>query len=238
MSYSGRCLLSNYFTGRDANRGDCAQSCRWKYAIMEEQRPGLFLPIEEDHRGTYILSAGDLCMLQHVPELAAAGIDSFKIEGRMKSVHYLAGVVKAYREAIDESHVAGIAAWDPQQVLEEIDKVSHRAYTTGFFYGRPVDTGQGDGDRLYQREYSFIGLVRDYDPETGMALVEQRNNFSQGDRVEIMSPTGKPFQQTINRMYDEEGNSITVAPHPQQLLRIPLEQQVSQYALLRKEVIK
>ncbi|MCL2766891.1 MAG: U32 family peptidase [Peptococcaceae bacterium] len=238
VSYSGRCLLSNYFTGRDANRGDCAQSCRWKYALMEEKRPGLYLPIREDNRGTYIMSAGDLCLLKYVPELVAAGINSFKIEGRMKSVHYLAGVVKAYREAIDGNHTGGEAASNRQIEPDEISKVSHRAYSTGFLFDRPMDTEQGEDNRIYQREYSFIGLVRDFDPDTGMALVEQRNHFSVGDRVEILTPAGKPYQQTIDRMYDLEGNSLTVAPHPQQLINIPVQQPVCQYALLRKELVR
>lgn len=234
VSYSGRCLLSNYFTGRDANRGDCAQSCRWKYALMEEKRPGLFLPIREDDRGTYILSAGDLCLLRYIPELAAAGIDSFKIEGRMKSVHYVAGVVKAYREAIDGYYGGERAAWDPQYGLDELSKVSHRAFSTGFLFDRPGETEQVDSDGLYRREYSFIGLVKSYNPDTGMALVEQRNHFSLGDRIEIMTPVGKPFQQTIDRIYDQEGNAVSTAPHPQQLLEIPVTRQVSPYSLLRK----
>ena len=234
VSYSGRCLLSNYFTGRDANRGDCAQSCRWKYALAEEKRPGLFLPIREDDRGTYILSAEDLCLLRQIPNLLAAGVDSFKIEGRMKSVHYVAGVVKAYREAIDQYCRGGEAAWEPQEWLEDLGKVSHRPYSAGFLYGRPGNAAPEGDDRLYRREYSFVGLVRDYEPETGMALVEQRNYFSQGDQIEIMRPAGKTFRQTVSRIYDPEGNQVTTAPHPQQLLKIPVDQPVPQYALLRK----
>ena len=236
VSYSGRCLLSNYFTGRDANRGDCAQPCRWNYTLAEEKRPGLFLPIREDDRGTYILSAEDLCLLRQIPILAAAGINSFKIEGRMKSVHYLAGVVKAYREAIDEYIAGGSAAWDPSQGLAELGKVSHRPYSAGFLYDRPRNANQENGDRLYQREYAFIGLVRDYEPDTGMALVEQRNHFSQGDQIEIMTPVGKPFRQRIDRIYDLEGNPVATAPHPQQLLKIPVARQVERYALLRKPI--
>ena len=234
VSYSGRCLLSNYFTGRDANRGDCAQSCRWKYALTEEKRPGLFLPVEEDGQGTYILSAADLCLLAQIPELTAAGIDSFKIEGRMKSVHYVAGVVKAYREAID-AYVNGTAAGETPDGLEELSKVSHRPYCTGFLYGQPGNA-PADGDRLYQREYSFIGLVREYEPETGLAVVEQRNHFAQGDQIEIITPGGKLFQQKVENLCDLEGKAVTTAPHPQQLLKMPVAHPVSPYALLRKPV--
>jgi len=234
MSYSGRCLLSNYFTGRDANRGDCAQSCRWKYALVEEKRPGLFLPVEEDERGTYILSAGDLCLLAHIPELAESGIDSFKIEGRMKSVHYVAVVVKGYREAIDRYLTPGAADWEPALGMEEMAKVSHRDYTTGFLFGPPQPTELPKPEGIYTRTYSFIGLVREYDPGTGLALVEQRNNFSLGDLIEMVPPVGQPYQLTVSRLYDQNGVAIANAPHPQQLVMIPLEREVAPYTLLRK----
>lgn len=184
IAYSGRCLLSNYLTGRDANRGDCAQSCRWRYALMEEKRPGEYLAVEEDGRGTYILGSRDLCLIEYIPELVRAGVDSFKIEGRMKSVNYVAGVVKAYREALDAylrdpENYRFDPAW-----LEEISKVSHRRYTTGFLFGDPGPSGQHYEGEIYRRSHAFVGLVRDYDGSAGMALVEQRNRFAVGDEIE------------------------------------------------------
>lgn len=234
IAYSGRCLLSNYLTGRDANRGDCAQSCRWNYALVEEKRPGLYLPIEEDERGAYILGSRDLCLIEHIPALIKAGINSFKIEGRMKSVNYVAGTVKAYREAIDayckdpESYSID-PAW-----MKEIEKVSNRDYTTGFIFGKPGPGGQHYRGEIYRRSHVFIGLVREYDRSTGMALVEQRNRFSVGEQVEIMVPGGKGFFQTIDAIIDEEGNSIQAAPHPQQLVRVPFDQPAPEYAIIRK----
>ncbi|MCL6560362.1 MAG: U32 family peptidase, partial [Firmicutes bacterium] len=218
IAYSGRCLLSNYLTGRDANRGDCAQSCRWRYALVEEKRPGEYLPFEEDESGAYVLSSRDLCLIEHIPKLVEAGVDSFKIEGRMKSVHYVAGVVKAYREAID-AYLAG-GAFDPAWI-EEIGKVSHREYTTGFIFGNPGPGGQHYNSEIYRRRYSFIGLVRSYDPQAGLLTVEQRNRFAVGDEVEFLTPEGKPYKHRIEGIYDDEGNSLDAAPHPQQIVKIP-----------------
>ncbi|MCG9969084.1 U32 family peptidase [Pelotomaculum terephthalicicum JT] len=234
ISYSGRCLLSNYFAGRDANRGDCAQSCRWKYALVEETRPGVYLPFEEDEKGAYILSSRDLCLIRHIPELAAAGVSSFKIEGRMKSIHYVAGVVKAYREAIDAFFAVGSGCWNPDAWLEEISKVSHREYTTGFLFGNPGAAGQHYHSKIYRRRYSFAGLVRGYDSHTGLAVVEQRNRFAAGDEMEILTPTGGPLKLKISAIYDEEGNSIEAAPHPQQIVRIPVQRELQEYSMLRK----
>ncbi|OPY57446.1 MAG: putative protease YhbU precursor [Pelotomaculum sp. PtaU1.Bin035] len=237
ISYSGRCLLSNYLTGRDANRGDCAQSCRWRYALAEEIRPGKYFPIEEDGRGAYILSSRDLCLIQHIPELVEAGINSFKIEGRMKSVHYVAGVVKAYREALDNFFAGGAnslnSAW-----LEEIGKVSHREYTTGFLFGNPAASGQHYSDKIYRRRYSFVGLVRGYDKQAGLAVVEQRNRFAVGDEVEILMPEGRPLKHCIEAIYDEEGNSLEAAPHPQQIVRIPVNRELAALSMLRKPLEK
>lgn len=234
ISYSGRCLLSNYLTGRDANRGDCAQSCRWRYALLEEKRPGEYLPVEEDSRGSYILGSKDLCLIEHIPELVKAGINSFKIEGRMKSVNYVAGVVKVYRKAIDAyvrdpENYCFAPAW-----LEEIGKVSHRDYTTGFLFGNPGSSGQHYEGEIYRRSQAFVGLVRDYDFETGMALVEQRNRFDVGDEVEIVVPGGDNFRQKITKIIDEEGNSVEAAPHPQQMVRVPVDRPVPHYAIVRK----
>ncbi|MDD3654929.1 MAG: U32 family peptidase [Desulfotomaculaceae bacterium] len=234
IAYSGRCLLSSYLTGRGANRGDCAQPCRWKYALVEEKRPGEFLPFQEDEKGSYILSSRDLCLIEQLPELIGAGINSFKIEGRMKSIHYVAGVVKAYREALDAYPSVGKKSFDPAVWLEEISKVSHREYTTGFLFGRPGVEGQHYSSKIYRRSYSFIGLVRGYDSRTGLAVIEQRNRFSVGDEVEFLTPKGSPVQQQIKAIYDEEGNALEVAPHPQQIVKIPVDCELATYSMMRK----
>ncbi len=233
MAYSGRCLLSNYLTGRDANRGDCAQSCRWRYSLVEEKRPDEYLPVEEDDRGTYILGSRDLCLIEHIPELVRAGVNSFKIEGRMKSANYVAGVVKAYREALDAylrapDNYRFNAAW-----MEEISKVSHRRYTTGFLFGNPGVAGQHYEGEIYLRSHTFVGLVKSYDQKTGLALVEQRNRFTVGDKVEILVPGGDNFKQRVVFIYDEEGHPVTSAPHPRQLVRVPLERPVPPYSIIR-----
>lgn len=236
VSYSGRCLLSNYLTGRDANRGECAQPCRWRYRLEEETRPGQFMPVTEDARGTYIFNSKDLCLLARIPELAASGLNSFKIEGRMKSVHYVATVVKVYRQALD--------AWaaDPggyavrEDWLAELAKVSHRPYTTGFYFGRTGPDDQIYGQATYSQSHEFVGLVRGYDPANGRALVEQRNNMKVGEEVEVLQPEGDNFRQVIAEMYDAEGQAITVAPHPQQLVAIPLGRPVAALAMLRRQV--
>lgn len=236
ISYSGRCLLSNYFAGRDSNRGACTQSCRWKYALMEEKRPGEYYPIAEDERGTYILNSRDLCLLEHLPELAQAGISSFKIEGRMKSIHYVATVVKVYREAIDSycsdpEHFTIRTEW-----LEELQKVSHRAYTTGFYFHKTDEKDQIYGTSSYSQTHDFIGLVKSYDATTKTAVVEQRNNMKVGEQIEILQPGKPPFQQVISSMSDETGQEISVAPHPQQMIRMPLDQPVVPLAMLRRQV--
>lgn len=238
ISYSGRCLLSSYMAGRDANRGDCAQSCRWKYALVEEKRPGEYFAIEEDGRGSYILGSKDLCLIEHIPELISAGVSSFKIEGRMKSVNYVAGVVKAYRKALDAY------GRDPENYnfnpvwLEEIGKVSHREYTTGFLFGNPGSSGQHYEGEIYRRTHVFVGLVRGYDHDKGMAVVEQRNRFAVGDEVEIMVPRGENFRQKITRIIDEEGSSMEAAPHPQQIVLVPIDRPVPNYAILRANILK
>lgn len=236
ISYSGRCLLSNYFTGRDANRGDCAQSCRWRYYLMEEKRPGQYFPVEEDERGSYILSSRELCLIEHLPLLIDAGVRSFKIEGRNKSIHYVATVTKAYREALD-AYFASIDKpkgyqFNPEW-LKEIGKVSNREYTTGFLFGHPGPEGQNYGGELYRRPYSFVGVVRDCS-ENGVAVVEQRNKFVRGEQVEIFTPRGKGFMQKIQDMYDEEGREIEAAPHPRQLVKMHLKQPVPPYSILRR----
>ena len=235
ISYSGRCLLSSYFTGRDANRGACAQSCRWKYALVEMSRPGEYYPIAEDERGTYIMNSKDLCLLPHLDEVVRCGIDSLKIEGRMKSVHYVASVVKAYRMGLD-----ACLSGNPYEVREEwraeLEKVSHRAYTTGFFFGKTTGADQIYGSSSYEQTSDFVGLVRAYDPVTQIATVEQRNNMKLGQEIEVFQPVGAPFRQNLSEMWDEEGQEIAVAPHPQQIVRIRMTQEVAANSILRRDV--
>lgn len=236
ISYSGRCLLSNYFTGRDSNRGSCAQPCRWKYALVEETRPGQYFPVMEDDRGSYIFNSKDMCLMPNLAEVIESGIDSLKIEGRMKSVHYAASVTKAYRMAID-SYFA-----DPERFsvkdewLEELDKVSHRAYTTGFYYGNPTEKDQIYANSSYQQTSDFVGLVLDYDETTGWATVEQRNNMKVGQEIEIFQPKLDGYRQILAEMVDDTGVSIDVAPHPQQIVKIKMQQRVEPYAILRRDV--
>ena len=235
ISYSGRCLLSSYFTGRDANRGACAQSCRWKYALVEMSRPGEYYPIAEDERGTYIMNSKDLCLLPHLDEVVSCGIDSLKIEGRMKSVHYVASVVKAYRMALD-----ACLSGNPYEVREEwraeLEKVSHRAYTTGFFFGKTTGADQIYGSSSYEQTSDFVGLVRAYDPVTQIATVEQRNNMKLGQEIEVFQPVGAPFRQNLSEMWDEEGQEIAAAPHPQQIVRMRMTQEVAANSILRRDV--
>ena len=236
ISMSGRCLLSAYMTGRDANRGACAQSCRWRYALMEEQRPGEYFPIEEDEHGTYMMNSKDLCLLPHLADVIATGVDSLKIEGRMKSVHYVASVTKAYRAAID-AYVAdpGKFAIDPAWTAE-LGKVSHRPYTTGFALHRATADDQIYGSSSYEQTSDFIGLVRSYDAATGWATVEQRNHMRVGEEIELFQPTLAGFRQTLGEMTDEAGVPIDRAPHPQQIVHIRMEQPVEPYAIVRRDV--
>ncbi len=236
ISYSGRCLMSNYFTGRDANRGQCAQPCRWKFNLVEEKRPGEYYPVMEDERGTYIFNSKDLCLLPNIPELVNSGLDSFKVEGRMKSVHYVATVSKVYREAID-AYIANPHNYSVKpEWLEELQKISHRAYTSGFYFNKTTQQDQIYGSSSYEQTFDFIGLVKSYDSSTKMAVVEQRNNIKVGQKIEIMQPGKANFVQTITEMFDMEGNSILVAPHAQQLLRMPMSQEVAEFAMLRRGV--
>jgi putative protease len=235
VSYSGRCLLSNFMTGRDANKGNCAHPCRWKYALMEEKRPGEYFPIAEDKRGTYILNSRDLCMIEHLPELIEAGIESVKIEGRVKSVFYAAIVVGAYRKAIDSYYN------DPKNYvfnpewITELKKASHREFSTGFYFGKP---SQNYKTSEYNRNYAFLGIVKEYDEVTGLAVVEQRNKMTVGEEVEIFGPKSDYFTQTLTEIYDEDGNSILSAPHPQQIIRVKTDKPVGvNYMLRRNETL-
>jgi putative protease len=234
ISYSGRCLLSNYLTGRDANRGECTQPCRWKYSLVEETRPNVYLPVREDERGTYIFNSKDLCLLEHIPELVETGVNSFKIEGRMKSVYYAAVVVKAYRDAIDSYCADPLAYRLQSKWREELNKISHREYTQGFYYKKTGSEDQIYGSSSYIQPYDFIGLVRSYDPKTKTALVEQRNRFMVGDEVEIIQPGKDYFQQRITAITNEAGEMIDTAPHPQQMVRIPVQEAVSEFAMIRR----
>ena len=235
ISYSGRCLLSSYFTGRDANRGGCAQSCRWQYALVEVSRPGEYYPIAEDESGTYIMNSKDLCLLPYLDEVVASGIDSLKIEGRMKSVHYVASVVKAYRMALDAA-CAGTPYEVRAEWTEELGKVSHRAYTTGFFFGKTTEEDQIYGSSSYEQTSDFVGLVHSYDAESGLATVEQRNNMKLGQEIEIFQPRGASFRQELAEMWDADGQPITAAPHPQQIVRIRMAQVVEPSSILRRDV--
>lgn len=237
ISYSGRCLLSNYLTSRDANRGACTQACRWKYNLVEEKRPGQYIPVYEDDKGTYIFNSKDLCMIEHIPDLMKSGITSFKIEGRMKSTHYVATIVKVYREAIDnylknpDNFVVQEHWWD------ELHKVSHRPYTTGFYYNKTTEEDQIYSGASSVSTHDFIGIVKEYYPETKTALVEQRNNMRIGEQIEIFMPKGKNFIQSITSMINAEGESIEVAPHPLQLVTMPMEQPVLPMAMLRRKIV-
>lgn len=237
ISYSGRCLMSNYLTGRDANRGSCAQPCRWNYALVEEKRPGQYFPVLEDERGTYIFNSKDMCLLPYLPDVIASGVDSLKIEGRMKSVHYAASVVKAYREAIDSYFAAPEQFEVKKEWVEELDKVSHRAYTTGFYYGRPTEKDQIYGTSSYTQTSDFVGLVLDYDEKTGFATVEQRNNMKVGQEIEIFQPHLAGYRQILQEMYNDEGEAIQVAPHPQQIVKIRMDKPVESYGILRRDII-
>lgn len=234
ISYSGRCLLSNYFTTRDANRGQCTQACRWKYSLVEENRPGEYYPIEEDQHGTYIFNSKDLCLLKYIPDLVEAGVDSLKIEGRMKSVHYAATVTKVYREAVD-SYLADPEHYEVKpEWIEELEKISHRPYTEGFSVEKPDETAQNYGQSSNTQTHDFIGLVEGYNVEEGYAYLEQRNNFKVGDEVEFCQPHGELVHHVITKMTDEEGNEITVAPHPQMKVRLYIDTPLKEYAMMRR----
>jgi U32 family peptidase len=235
ISYSGRCLLSNYMAGRDSNRGLCAHPCWWKYYLGEEKRPGEYMPVVENDRGTFIYNSKDLCMIEHIPELMQSGVSSFKIEGRMKSSFYVATVVKAYREAIDTFYENPEKYRFRQDWLDELSKASHREYTTGFFFDKPSGEGQIYHTSSYIREYDFVGLVTAYNRETGIATVEQRNRMYNGEEVEVVGPTGGFYLQKLRDMKNSEGEAIDVAPHPQMTVYMPMDQPVEEFAMLRRK---
>ncbi len=234
ISYSGRCLLSSYMTGRDSNMGACAHPCRWNYSLVEEKRPGQYMDVFENERGTFIFNSKDLCMIEHIPELVKSGITSLKIEGRVKTSYYVATVVGAYRREIDRYFAdPKNYAFNPDEYAE-LCKVSHRPYTTGFYYHKPDENSQVYTTSSYIRDYELIGLVLDYDEKTGIATVTQRNRFFKGDEIEIIQPMKPYFTQTVEYMENEEGEAIDVAPHPEQILRMPVKEPVVKGAMLRK----
>ena len=235
MSYSGRCLLSNYMTGRDANMGDCAQPCRYKYHLVEEKRPGEYFPIEEHDEGTFIMNSKDLCMIEHIDEMIEAGIASLKIEGRVKSEYYLATVIRSYRMAIDAYYKdPENYKYDPS-LLEEIKKVSHRDFTTGFFYGQANEDSQVYEDNSYIRGYDFVGIVLNYDEETKIATIEQRNRVFVGEEIEIFGPGIKHFDYKIEKMLDDKDREIDVANKAKQIFKIKIEEPIKKGFILRRE---
>lgn len=235
ISYSGRCLLSNYFTGRDANRGACTHPCRWKYAVVEEKRPGEYLPVYENERGTYIFNSKDLCMIEHIPEIAKAGIDSLKIEGRMKTALYVATVARTYRKAIDD-YQKDPALYQKHMpwYQEQISNCTYRQFTTGFFFGKPDETSQIYDSNTYMKEYTYLGIVEDV-TEEGYAVISQRNKFSVGETIEIMKPDGRNILTEVIRIINEDGEEQISAPHPKQVLRVALRDVPDKYDILRRE---
>lgn len=233
MSYSGRCLLSNYMVGRDANRGECAQPCRWKYNLVEEKRPGEYIQVIEDEKGTYFMNSKDLCMIEHIPEMIESGITSLKIEGRMKTTYYVAMVVKAYRAAIDNYYENPQNRRFNPKWMDGLKKAGYRGFTTGFYLDKPSHTDHHYEGRSYIRDYSFIGLVKDYDASAKIATVEQRNRFFSGDDIEIIG-SEEEMTMTITEMWDEDMNPIEVAPHPQQIIKIKMEVPVAENYILIK----
>ena len=222
ISYSGRCLLSNYFTGRDANRGACTHPCRWKYAIVEETRPGEYMPVYENERGTYIFNSKDLCMIEHIPELIDSGIDSFKIEGRMKTALYVATVARTYRKAIDDYlESPELYRENMDWYLDQISNCTYRQFTTGFFFGKPDESAQIYDNNTYVKEYTYLGIIGECTAD-GLYRIEQRNKFSVGEQIEIMKPDGRNIPAVVRRIVDEEGQEMQSAPHPKQVLYIEL----------------
>ena len=234
ISYSGRCLLSNYLTGRDANQGECTHPCRWKYSIVEETRPGEYMPVFENERGTYIFNSKDLCMIEHLEDLCSAGVDSMKIEGRMKTALYVATVARTYRKAIDD------LMEDPEKYRsnmpwyqEQISNCTYRQFTTGFFYGKPSSESQIYDSNTYIREYTYLGFAEEVCPD-GRVRITQRNKFVTGETIEIMKPDGRNLRATVRSICDENGTQTDSAPHPQQVLYVDLGPGIDTYDILRR----
>ena len=233
ISYSGRCLISQYLTGRDANHGACAQPCRWKYALMEEKREGEYFPVFEDDRGTYLYNSKDLCMIDHIPELIRAGIDSFKIEGRNKTAYYAAGITSAYRRAVDAYMAAPENFVLPADIHKEIGKISHRNYYTGFYFGSQ-ENGQYYEDSQYIRDWEVVGLYQ-HDAADGRPLFSLKNRFYPGDTLELLRPGHEPYVFKAERITDEEGSLLEVAHHPEMLFSVELPFPVDEFSILRQE---
>lgn len=250
ISYSGRCLLSNYFTGRDANQGSCTHPCRWKYAVVEETRPGEYLPVYENERGTYIFNSKDLCMIEHIPELVEAGIDSFKVEGRMKTALYIATVARTYRRAINDYFISEERyrenlGW----YRAEISKCTYRQFTTGFYFGKPAGEAQIYDNSTYVNEYIYLGSIEEVamgselswlqEKEDGYAFIlarfEQKNKFCVGDIIEIMKPDGRNVPVAVEAMYNGEGEAVESCPHARETMWVKLSETPAPYDLLRVE---
>ncbi len=230
VSFSGRCLLSSYLTGRDANRGDCAQPCRWEYALVESKRPGQYMPISEDQSGSYILNSKDMCMIEHIPELVKAGVNSLKIEGRAKSAYYVAVVTNAYRRAIDEylqNPDGKVSPW----IVEELNKISHREYSTGFYFG--TEPGQVYSNGGYVRDYDVIAVCEQY--ADGVSTLSQRNRFFKGDTADVLEAGNQPYSVTLNDIYDKDWNPIESAPHAMMTVFIKTDHPIAKGAILRRE---
>lgn len=235
MAYSGRCVISNYMTGRDSNRGQCAQPCRYKYYLVEEKRPGEYFPVVEDEKGAYILNSKDLCMIEHIPELIQSGIDSLKIEGRMKSAYYVASIVKSYRQAIDAYFDNPEEYVFQKKWLDNLEKASHRVYFTGFYFGDP--NKQTYETSSYIRDYDIVGIVREYDKNTGLATIEQRNKVLEGDAVEVLRPIGDNFEIKLDDMRNSKGEKIQSAPSAQMIFTIKTDIELEKDDMLIKSKI-
>ena len=236
ISYSGRCLLSNYMTGRDANRGDCAQACRWKYSIQEENRPGEYYPIKEDGSGTYIMNSKDLCLIDEIDKLIEAGIDSFKIEGRMKTAFYVATVIRSYRQVIDAYYEGNYNEETVQKYYNELQKASHRHYTKGFFYKKPDSEDQIYENSSYIRKYDFIGAVLEYKSQTKEAVIEQRNRFFKGEEIEIFGNSKDFYYYTIDNMRNAKGKEIDVANKPKEKIYMTIDLPLEVGDILRRAI--
>lgn len=234
ISYSGRCLLSNYLVGRDANQGACTHPCRWKYSIVEQTRPGEYMPVFENERGTYIFNSKDLCMIEHIPEILDAGVDSLKIEGRMKTALYVATVARTYRKAIDDyKKDPELYKQNMPWYLDQISNCTYRQFTTGFFFGKPSEEAQIYDNNTYVKEYTYLGIVGE--ERDGTYRIEQRNKFSVGETIEVMKPNGENIEVTVKRILTEDGVEQESAPHPKQVLYVDLGIQVDEYDILRRQ---
>ena len=234
ISYSGRCLLSNYFTGRDANQGACTHPCRWNYAVVEETRPGEYMPVYENERGTFLFNSKDLCMIEHIPELLEAGIDSFKVEGRMKTALYVATVARAYRKAIDDFQAdPALYQKNREWYKEEIGKCTNREFTTGFYFGKPGRDSQIYDSSTYVKDYTYLGTAGEKDAK-GRVRLEQKNKFSVGETIEVMKPDGRNLQARVQGIYNEEGESQDSAPHARQILYVQLDVETEPWDILRR----